>query len=282
MKKKRGCFFLCLLSLSCKVPDDKFIVLSGTVEIVEVNIASEVPGRIEKIAVDEGDRVRSGDLLVKIENEKYRLQCEQAEAQLKALKKNLEAMQLNYENVKKNFERVRNLKEESAIDEAQYEMLKTQKEILSKQIEMTRAQIEGTEVSVLLAKTQLNNTEIRSPIDGLILHKLVEKGEVVGAGMPLLTVGDIDHPWVRTYIPQKYLGRIKYGDKVSIYTDSFPGKEFTGKVVYISSKEEFTPKNLVTEEERTKMVYAIKIAIDNRQQEFKSGQYVDVKIKLNE
>jgi len=267
--------------LSC-AEHEKFIELSGTVEVVEVNVASEVPGKIEKINFNEGDRVKKDDILILLEREKYQLQYEQATGQLNALEKNLESLKLNYANAEKNFERIKRLKEESAIDEAQYDLIKTQRDALLKQIEATYAQISSAKATVGLAKSQLDDTGIKSPIDGIVLHKLVEQGEVIGAGIPLMVIGDIDHPWVRTYIPQKYTGKIKYGDSVLVYSDSAPGKKFSGRIIYISSKEEFTPKNLVTRDERTKMVYAIKVAVDNSNQEFKPGQYVDVRIQIHE
>ncbi len=283
--KDRICYNLIILLftfISCGGSQEKFLKLSGTVEITEVNIASEIPGRIEKINVDEGERVRKGDVLIIIEKDKYKLQLAQAEGQMQSLEKNLEALQLNYSNINKNYERVKKLKEDSAIDEAQFDLVKTQRDALLKQIEATRSQLSSLRAAYELARNQLEDTEISSPIDGVVLHKLVEMGEVVGAGVPLLTVGDIARPWVRTYIPEKYIGRVKLGSSASIYSDSFPGKEFHGRIIYISQKEEFTPKNLVTEEERTKMVYGIKISIENQGEELKPGQYVDVRIGLNE
>lgn len=267
---------------SCDGSNKRGLKLSGTVEIIEVNISSEVPGRIKKINVEEGDRVKRGDILIILEEEKYKLQMEQAEGQMKAIEKNLEALQLNYTNIDKNFERVKKLKEESAIDEAQFDTIRTQRDALLKQIEATRSQLSSVRATFELAKSHLADTEISSPIDGVVLHKLVEAGEVVGAGIPLLTIGDVAKPWIRTYIPQKYIGKIKLGDSASIYSDSFPGREFIGRIIYIAQQEEFTPKNLVTEEERTKMVYGIKISVDNQSEELKPGQYVDVRIRLNE
>lgn len=274
--------FVLLFVVACSDTDKKYLKLSGTVEITEVNIAAEVPGKVEKIYVEEGDRVRKGDSLILLEQDKYKLQLEQAEGQMKALERNLEALQLNYSNTDKNYERVKKLKEESAIDEAQFDMVKTQRDALSKQIEATRSQLSSVRATFELAKSQIEDTKISSPIDGVVLHKLIEAGEVVVAGIPLLTIGDVAKPWVKTYIPQKYIGKINLGDIATIYSDSFPGREFSGRITYISQKEEFTPKNLVTEDERTKMVYRIKISVDNQSGELKPGQYVDLRIKLNE
>lgn len=271
-----------IIFFNCRNSTPAYIDLSGTVEVVEVNVSSEIPGRIKKINVNEGARVKRGEVVIIFDKEKYQLQYEQADGQYKALEKNLEALQLNYSNAEKNFERIKKLREENAIDEAQFDLLRTQRDYLLKQIDATRSQLSSAGATRALAEKQLDDAEVKSPIDGVVLHKLAEEGEVVAQGMPLLIIGDLDHPWVRTYVPQRFLGKIKLGQEVMVISDSFPEKEFKGKIIYISSKEEFTPKNLVTEEERTKMVYAIKVAIDNSNQEFKPGQYVNVRIPLHE
>lgn len=273
---------LLLLFLSCSAESRSVLELSGVVEMTEVNIASEVPGRIEKIFVDEGTMVKKGDVLIKIEDLKYKLQLEQANAQLAYLEKNLATLELNLENAERNFSRIKKLREESAIDEAQFDLVKTQRDVLRRQIEATRSQLDGAKASVELFRKQVNDTVVKSPIDGVVLSRIVEEGEVVAPGIPLLTVGNIAEPWVRTYVPQGYLGKIKLGDEAIIYSDSYPDRKVVGRVVYISDKEEFTPKNLVTKDERAKMVYSVKIAIDNKEGVFKAGQYVDVRLKIHE
>ena len=110
--------------------------------------------------------------------------------------------------------------------------------------------------------------------------KSAEPGEVLAAGTTIVTVGDLDHPWLRAYINETDLGRIKLGGKVQLTTDSFPGKTYQGTITYISPDAEFTPKQIQTKEERVKLVYRIKIEVDNANHELKNNMPVDAEIVL--
>jgi len=111
------------------------------------------------------------------------------------------------------------------------------------------------------AQTQLGYTEIRSPLDGVVLTKNVETGEVVNPGTPVVTVGDIDDLWMNIYIPETQTGLVKLGQPVRVRVDSFPQAEFHGKVTFVSSESEFTPKTIQTREERIKLVYRVKVSL---------------------
>lgn len=117
-----------------------------------------------------------------------------------------------------------------------------------------------------------------SPIDGVVLVKTAELGEVLAPGSSVVTLGDIDHPWLRGYINERDLGRVKLGAKARITTDSFPGKAYWGYVSFISSEAEFTPKQIQTLEERVKLVYRIKIDVANPERELKLNMPVDAEI----
>ena len=110
--------------------------------------------------------------------------------------------------------------------------------------------------------------------------KAADVGEVLAAGMTVVTVGDIDHPWLRAYINETDLGRVKLGAKARITTDSYPGKVYEGRVSFIASEAEFTPKQIQTQEERVKLVYRIKIDVDNPRHELKSNMPADAEIPL--
>jgi HlyD family secretion protein len=143
-----------------------------------------------------------------------------------------------------------------------------------------KAAIEQSRAQVGISEAQLNDTEVRTPIDGIVLVKSAEPGEVLGAGTTVVTIGDLDHPWMRAYINETDLGRIKVGQKVKLTTDSFPGKVYWGKIGFIASDAEFTPKQIQTKEERVKLVYRIKIDVDNSSHELKLNMPVDAEILL--
>ncbi|MCC6363883.1 MAG: HlyD family efflux transporter periplasmic adaptor subunit [Bryobacterales bacterium] len=148
------------------------------------------------------------------------------------------------------------------------------------EITVRRAEIERAKAGISIIDTQLDDTTITSPLDGVVLVKSAEPGEVVAAGATVCTIGDLAHPWLRAYISEKDLGRVKLGAKVKLTTDSFPGKTYIGTVSYIASEAEFTPKQIQTQDERVKLVYRIKIDVDNPHQELKGNMPVDAEIGL--
>ena len=142
------------------------------------------------------------------------------------------------------------------------------------------AEIDRSKAQEGISQSQLDDTVIATPIDGVVLVKSAEAGEVVAAGTTIVTVGDLNHPWLRAYVNETDLGRVKLGQKVKLTTDSFKGKVYWGTVSYISSEAEFTPKQIQTKEERVKMVYRIKVEVDNTSHELKNNMPVDAEIVL--
>ena len=132
-----------------------------------------------------------------------------------------------------------------------------------------------------LIDSELADTIAYSPVDGVVLVKSADPGEVLGVGTTVLTVGDIDHPWLRGYINETVLGKVKVGSKARVTTDSYPGKTYDGTVSFIASEAEFTPKQIQTQEERVKLVYRIKIELDNSRHELKSNMPADAEIVLD-
>jgi HlyD family secretion protein len=130
------------------------------------------------------------------------------------------------------------------------------------------------------AKTQLTYTEIHSPLDGVVLTKNVESGEVVNPGTPVVSIANIDALWMNLYIPETQTGLVKLGQAVRVHVDSFPTEAFNGKITFVSSESEFTPKTIQTQEERIKLVYRVKVSLENTQQRLKPGMPADAEIVL--
>jgi HlyD family secretion protein len=145
-----------------------------------------------------------------------------------------------------------------------------------------RADVSRARAQVAMTDTQINDTVVIAPIDGVVLVKSAEVGEVLAAGTTVVTIGDIDHPWLRAYVNESDLGRVKYGQAATLTTDSFPGKSYPGRISFIASEAEFTPKQIQTREERVKLVYRIKIDVDNRSHDLKSNMPIDGEIKVND
>jgi HlyD family secretion protein len=148
-------------------------------------------------------------------------------------------------------------------------------------LDARRADVARSKAGVSVIDSQLDDTRVVSPVDGVVLVKSADPGEVLAAGTPVLTLGEIDKPWLRGYVPQNKLGRIQLGMPVTVRSDSYPNKTYNGKISFIASEAEFTPKQIQTSEERVKLVYRIKVEIDNSRRELKLNMPVDAEIRLN-
>ena len=158
------------------------------------------------------------------------------------------------------------------VDEGAREEVRTQARWKAKQAEK----------AVRLAELNLKEYAVlRAPFDGVVLAKHVEPGEYVAPGTPVVTVGDMKHVWLRAYIQEQDLSRVKLGQRARVTTDSYQGGVYEGKVSFISQVAEFTPKNVQTPKERVKLVYRIKIDIDNPKMELKRGMPADAEILLD-
>jgi HlyD family secretion protein len=127
-----------------------------------------------------------------------------------------------------------------------------------------------------MSRIRLSYTTLAAPFDGVILVRQAELGEVTSSGTPVVTLADLDHIWVRVYLPETDLGRVRWGQDVTVKTDTFPGKNYRGKVSFISSEAEFTPKSVQTEKERVTLVYRVKVDVENPGHELKPGIPADV------
>ena len=131
-----------------------------------------------------------------------------------------------------------------------------------------------------MSQVNLSYTELRAPSAGVVTVRQAELGEIVAPGSPVVTLADLDHIWLRAYISETDLGRIAWGQNVTITTDTYPGKQYHGCISFISSDAEFTPKSVQTTKERVTLVYRIKIDIDNFIHELKPGMPADARVDL--
>jgi HlyD family secretion protein len=154
-------------------------------------------------------------------------------------------------------------------------------EIQREALAAARARERELQAQLEAAKIQMGRAEIRAPLSGVVLTKNVESGEVVNPGTPVVTIADINDLWMNIYIPENRTGQIRLGQTVRIRTDSFPDTWFEGKVSFISSESEFTPKTILTEEERVRLVYRVKVSIEQTRQRLKPGMPADAEVVLD-
>jgi len=223
---------------------------SGTIEVTEIDISSKLAGRIMTIAKEEGEAVKHGEILV-------RIAFDELDAQRLSVIANLN-------NAKKNMERVRDLYHSGSVSKKDYDNMETLYRMAKAGYEQINADI--------------GNAVIASPIDGVVLEKNLEIGEIAFPGTPVLTVADIEDTWIRIYVNEKQLGHVKLGQKAVITVDSFPDRNFSGTVVSISDKAEFTPKSIQTKDERVKLMFSVKISVPNQDRSLKPGMPADAYI----
>jgi HlyD family secretion protein len=198
-----------------------------------------------------------------------------------AVEKHLQASE-QLELIKEGFrkEQIKEARWAAAQAEAQYDLVKAGPR--HEDIEQGEARVGQAEAALELAEVQLGYATVVAPLTGVVLSKNIEPGEYVAPGTAVITVGDLENVWLRAYIEEADLGRVKVGQRAKITTDSFRGKkrqEYEGRVSFISQEAEFTPKNVQTQKERVKLVYRIKIDIKNQDMELKPGMPADAVIE---
>jgi HlyD family secretion protein len=145
-------------------------------------------------------------------------------------------------------------------------------------VEQAGVQVEIARELLRQAEQQLAYTRLEAPFDGVVLSKAAEAGEYLNPGSPVVTVGDLDTVWLRAYINELYLGRVVLDQRVEVTADTYPGKVYEGRISFISSVAEFTPKAVQTTAERVKLMYLVKIQLENPAQELKPGMPADARI----
>jgi len=250
-----------------KYLDRDKLYASGTIEAVEIEVASKVQGRVESFTVDEGDVVNKGDIIASLESSELSASLDQAKAiELTA--------KIKLDNSKKTYDRGTKLKKKRMISDQEYDTMKSAYD--SANSDYSRAV-----AARRLAEIAFNEATIRAPISGTILTKVADPGDLMAPFATVVTMADLTTLDLMLYVPETKFGKVMLKDYVYIIVDSYPGETFTGRVSNISNKAEFTPKNIQTKEERTTQVFGIKVKIPNSEDKLKPGMPADAIIYLN-
>lgn len=245
---------------------DNGMLASGTVEATEAQLGFQAAGRIESIGVQEGDKVKQGQVLAQLDTRETEARLAQARAQIAAT-------ELRLYDAQRDLGRSRELLAGGAIGQEAYD--KAQLAFKVAQSDNAQARANAQAIEAMLA-----NMIIRAGFDGVVTVRHREPGETVAPGLPVLTVMNPDDRWVRIYIPEYRIGAVHRGQKAAIRTDTYRDKRYGGEVTYIASEAEFTPKNVQTTEERVKLVYAVKVRVtDDPGFELKPGMPADVTLE---
>lgn len=297
--------------------DEGWLAASGTVEATEAQLGFQAPGRISSIGVREGDRVAPGDELARLAVEELEARREQVAASLasaRAVLAEMEEGSLPEEiaqarsardaaaerlaDAERDLSRAIRLHEAGAVSDqdlekarlnarvarSQHEQAEEQLRLVrsgprKERIEAQRARVRQAEAAVRAADATLDNAVVRAPFGGLVTVRHREPGAVVPPGSPVLTVMDPDDRWVRIYVAENRISAVKLGAPVVITADTYPDREYAGEVMHVASEAEFTPKNVQTQEERVKLVYAVKVRVTgDASLDLKPGMPADVRI----
>jgi len=292
--------------------------LSGNIEAHESLVSFKVSGRIVALPVDEGKTVKTGDLLARIDNDDYRQQVALNQAttsvrdqqlalglagsrrqDIEAAEQTVNDARADLEQKKKDYVRYQALYEKdeipgqtldqaatnvtrahAAYDRAQQIYNELVEGTRKEELAVERADVRQADQSLRLSQIELAYTVLRAPFSGVVLVRQAELGEVVSPGTPIVTLADLDHIWLRIYVPETDLGKVHWGQDVEVRTDTYPDKAYRGRISVISSEAEFTPKSVQTEKERVTLVYRVKVDIVNPNYELKPGMPADAYIKV--
>lgn len=297
---------------------DSYIEATGTIESTNVTISSKSPGEIISMLVDEGSLIAPGDTILVIDNEATGYQLKQAEASVKIAEaqlslmlkgarkedvkfaeENMKQSQASFNLAKDDYVRYTKLWESGTITKKQFDEISTRFQIAEAQqaaasenyekikkifrpeeIEQAEASLQKAKASAELLKKNIRDCYVVSPVSGTVIKKFVERGETVTPMSSLVKISDLSKVHLTIYVSETELGKIKPGQKSEVTIDTYPDKVYEGRVTFISSEAEFTPKNIQTKDERTKLVFAVKIEISNKDFELKPGMPADARIIL--
>lgn len=298
--------------------DEQGLAASGTVEATEADLGFQLPGRVAEIHVREGDAVSGGQELARLDTRELEASLDAARAQVEAARARLDELERGArpeelararaavrsarqraEEARRDAQRSRNLFEGGAISRQALDRAETAAEVAEAsldQAEQTLALVrEGPRVETIAAQravvrqaesnlarleATLDNAVVTAPFPGVVTVRHREPGETVGPGAPVLTLLDPDDRWVRIYVPEDRLGRVRLGQAARVSSDTYPDRRYAGEVIFIGSEAEFTPRNVQTTEERTKLVYPVKVLITGDQGfELKPGLPADVTLE---
>lgn len=297
MKKTLYIAILALLAVSCSKNKNDYDA-TGTFEATEITVSAEQTGRLLMFDVTEGNKVEANQQVGLIDTVQLYLKARQIgatklvySAQKPETEKQIASLRQQLAKAQQEVERFDALVKDGAanrklLDDAKSQVAVLQKQIAAQQSALNtstnslNAQMNTADVQKLQVADQLQKCHIYSPISGIVLEKYTEPGEFAATGKPLFKVADMDNMIMRAYVTSSQLKEVKIGQEVKVFADYGKGerKEYAGKVTWISSKSEFTPKTILTDDERANLVYAIKVAVKNDGY-IKIGMYGELKLK---
>jgi len=305
--------FIVLLSVAGCGGNGGKLESSGILESVEVNVSSRVSGQLLHLHVQEGSTVEQGDTLAVIDSEMQQLQLQNAqagidlaEAQYQLLKNGARSEDLQsaeeavrqtesgYKTAKSDYDRIKELYSTRSVSTKQFEdaesrvtitqaqynsakqnLQKLQRFARSEELNAAKARIDQARAQANMIRKQIADSYIIAPVSGTITYKPVEEGELIGTGTIVVRISRLERMELMIYVNETELGKVKIGSTADVMIDTYPEKKYRATVVYVSPVAEFTPRNVQTKDERTKLVFGVKLEVENAEGDLKSGMPAD-------
>jgi HlyD family secretion protein len=291
-----------LLLFGCSNNQKGEILASGTIEGTEINLSAEVAGKVKEVRVEEGSAVQKSDTLALLNHQTADIELKQAEANLAASeaqyrllargsrREDILQAEANFKNAEMELQRMTKLVQDGTVtqkqvDDAQTKYVVSQQALeklkhgaLPEELQGAIARRDQAGAQADLIRKRIRDSFIISPTRGIVTLKSVEVGEYVNVGANLFRIVDLGKVKLTIYANETEVGKIKIGAPAKVMIDANPGKEYDGVVTFISPVAEFTPKNVQTKEERTKLVFGVKIEVQNPEGALKPGLPADARI----
>lgn len=315
-RMKRSLWMLVVIASACDRTDSGDIVATGTLEIIEVDVAPLVTARVERVLIEDGDSVRTGDTLAILSQPSSSADVEQRAARVGATRAGLEearagsrapeigkaqaelrVWEAEAAKLAADATRARRLYEAGAVAQQQLESaLTASREAAARRdaarqsllllrlgtrperIEGARSEVAGAEAQLSAIRATVDAMTLVAPVNGVVLSRNAEPGETVLAGQSAVTLGESARPWVRVYVSALDVPGVKVGSAVRAKVDGLPGRRFSGRILSVNTKAEFTPRVALTEDERADMMFGVKVELDDRTGALKPGLPVTVTI----
>jgi len=275
-----------VLALTACRSDPNTLTVAGTIEIRQVQLAPLAAGRLQRLYRDEGDTVRAGDTVAVLDQPGLAELIDQRVAQAGAARlrtSEVVAAAADSARAANDLARAERLRASDAISQQQYDQIRSTAAAVAARLQSVRAaprESEAARAAVAATRAIQDELTLIAPVDGIVLTRYAEAGEVVAAGAPVVSIGLVREPWVRAYVGEPFIGRVRVGQDVRVRVDGYADTTFAGRIVEIAPRAEFTPRVALTERERADLVFAIRVAIGDAGGRLKAGIPVELDIPL--
>ena len=264
---------LSILASGCGKPSN---AVSGTIEVDEVHVGPRSGGRVDKIFAQEGDRLHAGQPIVQLEASELLARRDLAAAQIDTAMRDADAQAAQLEFARADAKRQQELLKSKTVSPNEAERAASAANAQEKNLEAAKMRIVQARAQLADIDAQMREMQVTAPTDSVLEVLSVKVGDVLPANREVATLLLPQHLWVRVYVPEPWVGRIKVGDHVRARVDSYQGKDFDGVVEQINRQAEFTPRNVQTVEDRIRQVFGVKVRLPNNDDRLRAGMSADV------